>query len=500
MHHEYVVIGSGIGGLSAAALLAKEGKDVLLIEAESAIGGCASSYHIKRPDGNKFKFESGATTIVGLAENQPLRTLEEKLEIKFPVVELNPSMTIHFKQFQVTRVKDKNAWITECFQKFFSSCPELKNKHDEFWNLAFSLNDLVWRVSKTNVLFPPLSISDLLRLAQNNKITDFPKLRFLFESTLSVMTSFGLHVSDSFVRFCDEQLMITAQAKTDQVPFLYAAPCLTYTNTENFYAYGGMIRIAETLRESIIQNGGKIITRQKVNGIQRRNSRFILSLSKGFLTAKKVISNATLWNTYEMLEDALKPKLKHNVERIPFGWGAFTMGIAINDTLHKNLTLHHQFHLESKIPFTNSDSYFLSLSMPDDFERHPESMRVMAISTHTKTNEWFKEEMQYKESKAAVEEFILSDLETRGIGFSRESIVFKNSSTPKTWQDWTHRKFGRVGGVPNTLSRSVFELTGSKGLIEGLYFVGDTVYPGQGIAGVALSGINAVERIKADES
>ena len=77
--------------------------------------------------------------------------------------------------------------------------------------------------------------------------------------------------------------------------------------------------------------------------------------------------------------------------------------------------------------------------------------------------------------------------------------MFKNSSTPKTWQDWTHRKFGRVGGVPNTLSRSVFELTGSKGVIEGLYFVGDTVYPGQGIAGVALSGINAVERMKVDE-
>jgi phytoene dehydrogenase-like protein len=53
-----------------------------------------------------------------------------------------------------------------------------------------------------------------------------------------------------------------------------------------------------------------------------------------------------------------------------------------------------------------------------------------------------------------------------------------------------------VGGIPNTMSKKVWELVGAQTPFKGLYLVGDTVYPGQGIAGVCLSGQNAVHRIK----
>src|SRR5919112_726140 len=44
MAHEVVVVGGGIGGLTAAALLAARGLDVCLLEKEAQAGGCAASF------------------------------------------------------------------------------------------------------------------------------------------------------------------------------------------------------------------------------------------------------------------------------------------------------------------------------------------------------------------------------------------------------------------------------------------------------------------------
>jgi len=57
-HYDVVVIGAGMAGLTAAALLVKEGKSVLILERNYLPGGCSSSYFRKG-----YIFESGATTL-----------------------------------------------------------------------------------------------------------------------------------------------------------------------------------------------------------------------------------------------------------------------------------------------------------------------------------------------------------------------------------------------------------------------------------------------------
>jgi phytoene dehydrogenase-like protein len=42
--YDVIVIGSGLGGLTAAALLARAGRKTLLIERNHGVGGAASTY------------------------------------------------------------------------------------------------------------------------------------------------------------------------------------------------------------------------------------------------------------------------------------------------------------------------------------------------------------------------------------------------------------------------------------------------------------------------
>lgn len=57
---DVVVIGSGLGGLCCAGLLARYGKDVLVLESHDLPGGAAHSFNIK-----DYKFDSGPSLFSG---------------------------------------------------------------------------------------------------------------------------------------------------------------------------------------------------------------------------------------------------------------------------------------------------------------------------------------------------------------------------------------------------------------------------------------------------
>ena len=65
--HDVVIIGSGLGGLICASLLAREGKRVVVLERQSQPGGCLQSYHRQG-----LAFDTGFHYVGGLAEGQQL--------------------------------------------------------------------------------------------------------------------------------------------------------------------------------------------------------------------------------------------------------------------------------------------------------------------------------------------------------------------------------------------------------------------------------------------
>lgn len=484
---DVIIIGSGMGGMTAASLLAKDGFSVLILEAAHVPGGCSSSYKRKG-----YIFESGATTLIGFDEHQPMKMLEEMLNITIPKVALNPSMTVHQHGERIIRWQDRDQWIEEVSSRFGESVQQ-----KAFWNYAFDVSDVVWKVSGKNHFFPPIQLSDWLKLLKNDP-GDLWVLPLAFKSVKQVVTGFGIS-NPAFKSFLDEQLMISAQSKSIDTPFLFGAPAITYTNYTNYNVPGGLLQMVKCIEESLVQNGGVLHTREKVLSIEKMGAGYELRTSKNIrYRAAIVISNIPIWNMPDITTGKVANYFSKESSRHKHAWGAFTMGLVTDDKYPDDLTLHHQLHFNEgeMIPGIASDSVFVSFSDKNDLKRAPAGERVLNISTHTEPDFWFGLNGSYEKLKLTVQNRILEHLEKTLPGFSdaKRKLVF--SSTPVTWNNWVYRKKGRVGGIPQSMNRSLLDWTPSKTPFKGFYLCGDTVFPGQGIPGVTLSGINVYYRVK----
>ncbi|MBM9548500.1 FAD-dependent oxidoreductase [Leptospira sp. 201903074] len=494
---DVVVLGSGLGGLSAALSFSEKGKRVLILEKGTSPGGCASSFQK-----NGYLFESGATTLVGFEPGLPLHKLSTEFQIQFPLYPLERSMIVHLNGKTIERHRDPLEWIVEAKRMFGGGW-----RMHMFWKLCYFVSDSLWSLSARYKFFPFRNFSDVGKTIFQFQLRDLIPLVFSFVSVRFVLRCLGLWHNKEWIQFLDEQLLITNQTTTNKAPFAMAAVGLTYPQLQNYAVKGGMVSLAETILGKIESNKGKILYKQEVTGLSKFAS------SKGSLKTfweiqtkhrehfrffgRVVVSNLPIWNLTEITEDL--PKLKSKVKKFEKGiWGAFTMGLAIQtDPLDLSIAsecLHHQIHLRKPLPYGGGNSIFLSLSHLDDPIRSPNGIRILSVSTHIGNPEFWVRDALYQEKKKKLETIILQTLQAEFPWFQKEKILFLHSATPVTWQTWTGRKFGRVGGIPSSYFFNPFRMIRNCSEDPNLLLTGDTVYPGQGIPAVVMGGLNAVEQ------
>jgi phytoene dehydrogenase-like protein len=159
-----------------------------------------------------------------------------------------------------------------------------------------------------------------------------------------------------------------------------------------------------------------------------------------------------------------------------------------------DLPLHHQVVLDE--PMGNGNTVFLSLSPAWDDGRAPQGRRTLTMSTHTELDPWwdlFEHDREaYESRKQAYTGRVLSAAEVALPGL-REAADLILPGTPVTFQRFTRRVWGWVGGFPQT---SLFRAWGPR-LAPGLWMVGDSIFPGQSVPAVALGGIRVANALLA---
>jgi len=471
---DFIIIGAGYAGIASAALLQKAGFSVLILESHSLIGGCASFFRRKQ-----FLFDAGATTLSGVLPNQPLGKLFIDLEITPKLKKLDPGMKIFLDGETIIRYAEFEKWVEEAEKCF----PESKDKQRIFWEKIYSINASAWDFISTNLNLPPRSLKDLILLSKPsnwNKIHLLPKLFFPLESLLS-----NLGIKDQkFERFLNEQLLISTQSTLDKAPILTSAMGLAYPS-ETYYPIGGITKPLELLLEKFISMGGSILFREEVSSINKIKNEFVVQTKKmNEYNSKYLVSTIPIWNMEKLTSGSLNSYYKKQIKTFPKGPAAFTMnfGIKVNDEIEGG---YYQIHTPNQIPHCETSAFFLTLSKKGDLSRAPELYRTATISTHTDPKEWFLlNEEDYKLKKQETTDYILKALDSYFPEFKEAQKEFLVSASPKTFQKFTKRDQGYVGGIPHSTFPSLLQLPPNRLPIAGIFQGGDTAFPGQGTPAV----------------
>jgi C-3',4' desaturase CrtD len=482
-HYDCIVIGTGMGALTTACLLAKEGLKCLVLEQNYLVGGCTSSYWRKG-----FVFESGATTLVGLDKNMPLAYLLAEIGVELPVRKLEVPMKIHLKNGQeLTRYQDLNQWIAEAERVF-----GVKNQRP-FWEFCYKVSQFVWQTSLQQRFFPPKKLHDFLQCAVHVTPAQLNYARYALFSTEWLLKKYNLHDNLLFREFVNEQLLITAQNYLEEVNVLFGATALCYTNYGNYYIDGGLINLVNPLVNYIEKQGGKVNVRERVENIALQNGIYTIKTNKNNYTAQYIVSGIPLNNTIQVYPETARLWSK-KLLKSPELSSAFQMGIGFRCADSSKFTsIHHQIHLENSLPHIASKSIFVSLSHPQDTTRADQAQQMVAsVSTH-----WHNPENVIVEDKTVFEQIVLKTLVAKGF-FEEKDVVYYHSSGQKSWEKWTGRVYGFVGGYPQYKHIKPWQMVEAR--LDGYkaYQCGDTTYPGQGIPGTVLSGIIAFEKLRAD--
>ncbi|NUQ80618.1 MAG: FAD-dependent oxidoreductase [Bacteroidetes bacterium] len=488
-HQDIVIIGSGIGGLTAGALLARSGRRVLILEKNHLPGGCCSTFTRQ-----EFRFEAGATTLMGFDQFQPLGRLEREIGLQLDKIRLTPPMTVWLDDQPIVRHENLTDWISEASSVFG---PE---GQDAFWQLCYQVAQDAWEISYSMPYFPPGNLHDWLMLSKPDNWRFLKSFPWVMRSTAQVIRNLGLADNEKFMRFINQQMLIASQAYSADTQFLVGAPVLTYTNSPNYYLSGGLIQLPDQLISIIRENGGAIHYRKEVSKVKRTTSGFELTCTDGSLyQTRKLISNTTIWNMQDLMKGTQTDYFKDLSDRFSFGWGAFILNLGIRDRFPVLDSLHHQLIFKTPLPWLESTSVFLSASHPADESRAPDGYRAISISTHDPHPEvWFSlNPAEYQRRKTDIISAIRDRL-SQVLPLGPDDIRVEFSSTAKTFEEWIGRKYGRVGGIPAAGLKTIFRMASPRTPDDHLYLVGDTTFPGQGISAVAQSGINTFLRVISD--
>lgn len=478
-----LVLGSGMGSLCAAALLASDGFKVQVLEQNWIPGGCSTSYWRKG-----FVFETGATTLVGLDKGMPLEFVLSKCGINLNPVKLTIPMQIRLSNGKVlTRFNNLEEWINEA-EKVFGT------QQRAFWEYCYKVSKMVWETSLKQLSFPPENLDDILSSVRNVSFNQLRSLPLAYRSIKQLLQLFGLANDPVFTTFINQQLMITAQNKMEEVNQLFGCTALCYTLFGNYYLNGGMQNLVKPICEYIEKQGGQILLKQRIEKVSFSGKKYWATTNKGLFMAEYLVSGLTMNNLYEIKEDTI----------VPFSWqkplpskklnGAFQIGIGFKNYAQANAQcLHHQLILEVPIEGIDAESLFLSFSHPDDTSRSDEAGHgVLSVSCHIPDPE-----KKYKLDYEPIADAIMSQVYKSGL-LKPEQLVYMHYSPPAVWEKWTARKWGFVGGYPQFLKVKPWNIRAARLDGKKAYICGDTVYPGQGIPGVALSGIIAWHKLKQD--
>lgn len=494
--YDVIVIGAGLSGLISAAVLAKQGLKVLVVEKNSYPGGSCSSF-----SKNGHTFDIGPSLFWGLDKGEYLHNLLSYLGIeeKTSRVVLNriePGLQVVIPGHRVNIHSERARFFEELGREFPESVENLKVFYDDIDAFSSDLfersNRYPFNLKTEDSIETPqpggffsVCIRKIKRAVKPKDLKSYFR-RFQWDS--------------AFKDFFDLQTMFFGQLDSFDALLPFLATALTVPPKGVYSPKGGSGQFAKLLAKRILELGGEIRYDTKVLKIvfEKRRAAGIRydrgNVSKDVF-AKKIIAGISVFNLMEGLipEERLRGSLKRKVKRVKKKWTLFSLFLSVDDKvvpepIKENLLMQRR-------PGETSDEkrmLLVNTSQKGD-KRAPDGRRAIKITAFLPIDDWKGDEESL--IKRHTEE-IINDLK-EVIPFIEGNFDIVDTLTPARIEELFKRPQGMTGNLEGEYKKGKFGFYGlsPRPLFKNLYLVGENTYPGYGANNAMVSGFRAAQRI-----
>ena len=261
--------------------------------------------------------------------------------------------------------------------------------------------------------------------------------------------------------------------------------------------------IAEKLVAGLESHGGAIRYQSRVAQVLIENGQAVgVKLASGEeLWARRVVSNATRWDTFGGLVDQEHtPKAETTWRRRYKPSPSFlSLHLGIDAAVvPEGFHCHHLLLERWEEMEAEQGVVFVSMPTLLDPALAPEGRHILHSFTPSDIEHWKQlSSAEYKAKKAADAAGLVQRLEAilPGLG---GAIRHQEIGTPRTHRRFLGRMGGSYGPIPALRLPGLLPMPFNRTGLRGLYCVGDSCFPGQGLNAVAFSGFACAHRIGAD--
>ncbi len=488
-----IIIGSGIGGLVTATQLAAKGARVLVLERYLIPGGSAGYF-----DRQGYRFDVGASMIFGFGKQGTTNLLTRALAAVGEQIETIPDavqVQYHLPNHLDIKVhRDYELFLQELIAKFPQEAQGIRKFYDECWQVFNCLNAM-----------------DLLSLEELRYL-----MRVFFQhpaACLGLVKYLPLNAGDiarkyikdpEVLRFIDIECYIWSVVPAEQTPMINAGMVFADRHYGGInYPQGGVGQIAHKLVAGLEKAGGQIHYQSRVTQILTENGKAVgVELANGkTFRAKRIVSNATRWDTFEqLLPPAAMPakerKWQQRYQKSP-AFLSLHAGVAAN-VLPAGTDCHHILLEDWAQMEAPEGTIFVSIPTLLDPSLAPAGHHIIHAFTPSWMSDWQhlspSEYTAKKEERAGV---MLDRLERIFPGLNA-GLDYLEIGTPRTHRRFLGRTDGSYGPIPRRKLPGLLNMPFNRTQVPGLYCVGDSTFPGQGLNAVAFSGFACAHRIAAD--
>ena len=496
--YDVIVVGAGIGGITAAALLAKRGLKVLAVDQHFLPGGCVS--HVRRHD---VSMDVGAAMLFGFSEKgyNTHRFVMNELEEEIDMILHESIYRLHVHGKEVTFWRNFEKYFAELVQIF----PNQKNELRAFYMDLYKIYDAM--VAKNEMPMPPteMPLMEGAKMFFKNPLGTMNLGTMLFRNTEYLVNK---HITDPKASMFFDILTGTfACTNIAESPAALAAAMFVDIHEGGAsYPSGDPQMLPNKLEKSFERWGGQIIYRHKVDEILIfKGKAYGVRLDDGTeIMSDRVVYNGTVWNLYGQ---AVKPR-HIKAERMQWAqrhvptFSSLLLYIGVDAAAIPKDARAIEMFIEDPNDFGGENFAVYIPSMDDPSICPPDMHSITVIAPNQEkwprpTDPEYQSEA-YKQRKQKSADRIMEKMEKAFFPNFRKHIRTIEIGTPSTIERFTLKNWGNVGGPKQMMGQELMRRLKAKSEWKNLYCCGDSTVMGEGVVAATSSGVGAANMVLRD--